>query len=320
MQCLISSSALSRAVNAILRNVGNRFAHFVCRFSLAQAVTALFDSAFNEVPIRFAGDTMAPKLAGGIRKRLGIIKPVAKQPAAKSVQSPRVGGIRSRMNVGKDSTKKAVRAKAAAGPLTKILKQKWGTGKMSAKDVAEIFTSAASQGATNVPVLSKLSNPQNLHRSLVAAFGHPEGAPEFFWATIPTKSGPTPHPFLLPHLWLASLFACLPDLFNVSVRGPVDAARNYWSKIKDTGFFKKHPGLDRDKLDKTIPIGMHGDGGAFSDNDSLFVLTWNSLIGCAVTMKTRFLMIVLKESEMIEGALAAAMSAVCVSGGRRWWR
>ena len=184
---------------------------------------------------------MAPKAKGGIRKRLGIIKTPSKPRDDNLVQRPphTIGGIRNRIKVGKqDTSKKVVREKQAKGPLIKTLKKKWGTGKISAKDVAEIFAGAASQGATDVPVLSKLDHPQNLHRSLVAAFGHPVGAPEFFWAEIPTKSGPTFHPFLLPHLWLASLFAFLPDLFRRSVQGTAGAAKDYWHNIKDSEFFK----------------------------------------------------------------------------------
>ena len=60
---------------------------------------------------------MAPKLAGGIRKRLGISKPADGPPVVESVQRLRAtGGIRNRMNVAKDSTRKAVRAKEAIGP------------------------------------------------------------------------------------------------------------------------------------------------------------------------------------------------------------
>ena len=31
-------------------------------------------------------------------------------------------------------------------------------------------------------------------------------------------------------------------------------------------------------LDHTIPIGMHGDGGAYSKQDSVLVISWNSII------------------------------------------
>ena len=80
-----------------------------------------------------------------------------------------------------------------------------------------------------------------------------------------------------------------------------------------TGFFKKHPGLDHGKLDQTIPIGMHGDGGAFSHHDSLFVLTWNSLIGAGTTRANRFLMTILKKTEICDETLPAVMEILAWS-------
>ena len=263
---------------------------------------------------------MAPKRKGGIRKRLGIDKPAVRPdedpPGVIPVQTPRskAGGIRARMNVTKSKpTKVVARQQQAKGPLVKTLKRKWGLGKISAKDVAEIIDGASQQGASNLPTLSSLDQPQHLHRSLVAAFGHPAGPPEFFWVEIPTKAGPTMHPFLLPHLWLASLFACLPHLFNSSVRGAHGAAKDYWHKIKDTEFFKRHPGLEHDHLERTIPIGMHGDGGAFSHHDSLFVLTWNSLLGGGNTRASRYLMTILKKTEMVDATLPAVMEILAWS-------
>ena len=50
---------------------------------------------------------------------------------------------------------------------------------------------------------------------------------------------------------------------------------------------------------------MHGHGGAFSHNDSLFVLTWNSLLGTGMTRATRFLMTVVPKSLMIPETMPA---------------
>ena len=141
---------------------------------------------------------------------------------------------------------------------------------MPAKDVAEVFIAAGEQGAQGVPQLSSLNKPQNLHRSLVSAFGHPVGAPDLFWSYIPLKGGKSLHPFLLPHMWFASLFSAMLPWWETAVRGPVIAAADYWKNIKHTDFFTKHPGLVEADLPRTIPIGLHGDGGAFSHNDSLF--------------------------------------------------
>jgi len=141
---------------------------------------------------------MAPK-KGGIRKRIlepepsepkqprvdskGRSKAATSSSAASSSSSatPLKGGIVGRM----------AKAQATAGsddahvdkPLNRVLKQQWGKGKVSAKDVAEIFEGAGKQGAEDVPKMSSLNHPQNLHRSLVSAFGHPVGAPAFFGRT-----------------------------------------------------------------------------------------------------------------------------------------
>ena len=258
---------------------------------------------------------MAPK--GGIRKRvIPDEAPTAKKPrapgdfsdvASSSSARPLSRGIRSRVATPDSTTNADLRIEDK--PLNTTMKKKWGKGRISAKDVAEVFDAADKQGAVGVPKLSSMNNPQNLHRSLTSAFGHPEGAPEFFWAHIPLKSGKKSlHPFLLPHMWFSTLFAMLPSWWNSAIRGPVNAAQDYWNNVRQTEFFKSHPGLTEDELHRTIPIGMHGDGGAFSHNDSLFVLTWNSLIGSGMTRATRFLITIVPKSEMVPETMPAIMA------------
>ena len=91
------------------------------------------------------------------------------------------------------------------------------------------------------------------------------------------------------------------------------ATQRYWNSIRHTEFFKSHPGLNEDELHRTVPIGMHGDGGAFPHNDSLFVLTWNSLIGSGPTRATRFLMTIVPKSEMVPGTMPAIMKVLICS-------
>lgn len=45
-------------------------------------------------------------------------------------------------------------------------------------------------------------------------------------------------------------------------------------------------------------MGLHGDAGPVSKHDSLFTLTWNSLLGEGVTLEKRFVFTVLKKSQM----------------------
>ena len=129
-----------------------------------------FHTVFNVAP-QLVSRKMAPKRKGGIRNRLGINKPAEIPPAEIPMQPARraKGGIRARMNVAKSKPKKSIaREQNAKGPLVNTLKRKWGTGKISAKDVAEIFNGARTQGASGVPALSSLDHPQHLHRSLTA--------------------------------------------------------------------------------------------------------------------------------------------------------
>ena len=99
-----------------------------------------------------------------------------------------------------------------------------------------------------------------------------------------------------------------------SVRGMTGAVKEYWDNIRNTDFFKSHPGLNEEEdLHRTIPIGMHGDGGSFSNHDSLFVLTWNSLVGQGTTRMTRFLMTVIVKSQMIPETMPAVIKILCWS-------
>ena len=187
---------------------------------------------------------MPPKKLGGIRKRVAQEVPIEpkkskkdsiKRPqnASASSSCPLAGGIQSRVAAAQRSDEQPHEDK----PLNETMKRKWGSGKLSAKDVAEVFDGASKQGAANVPNMSSLNHPQNLHRSLVAAFGHPVGAPEFFWASIPMRTGKVLHPFLLSHLWFSSLFAMMMPWWETAVRGPASAAKEYWNNVRDTDFF-----------------------------------------------------------------------------------
>jgi len=150
---------------------------------------------------------MAPKRRGGITKRVERrTPPPPKRSRAVSVDTPQLA-ISSHARPLSERIRKRVAASVVGstdepqhndGPLVNTMKKKWGRGKVSAKDVAEIFDGATKQGASGLPRMSSLDHPQNLHRSLVAACGQPAGVSAFFWAWIPMLSGKVLHPFLLP--------------------------------------------------------------------------------------------------------------------------
>ena len=146
-------------------------------------------------------------------------------------------------------------------------------------------------------------NPKNMARAMVNALGVPAGAPSFEWFDIPFKNGIRPHPFLLPHLFFKSLHTHDKARWIRAIRGPRGAARQFWESMAATPFVRQHPELPKGDWSKTIPLGMHGDGGSFSKQDQLYVISWNSLLGVGPTIAQRFLLTVVREKEMSDGTL-----------------
>ena len=60
-------------------------------------------------------------------------------------------------------------------------------------------------------------------------------------------------------------------------------------------------------------MGFYGDAGAYSDNNSLYVFTWNSLMGTGPTMAKRFLCTCIKKSDMVEGTEEALFEVLAWS-------
>ena len=248
---------------------------------------------------------MSPK--GGVRTRIAEAQAVRDVVEGQSSSSShRSGGIRGRVadsGAGPD----------AKNPLIDTLKQKWGKGKVSANDVEEIIGGATAQGASQLPPLSSPAQPQNFQRSLKAAFGYPSGAPRFTWARIPTASGDRFHPPLCPHDWLRSLFRERPRWWESSVRGDDGAAERYWDELQESEVLRDHPELLTEDRRWFIQCGLHGDAGQFSHNDSLMVISFNSLIGSGVTKNQRYLITVCKKSDMCPGTLDSLFRVIACS-------
>ena len=100
-------------------------------------------------------------------------------------------------------------------------------------------------------------------RALVSALGYPTGAPEFDWYDIPFKNGMKPHPFLLPRKFLNALYDVDRERWSKVIRGPRAAAEQFGDIMGDSPFLVNHPDLPVGERSKTIPIGIHGDGGSF---------------------------------------------------------
>ena len=239
---LASASALSsRCISCRLGSSLDRLrAIFVCQ---------LVDS----------GCEMAPK-KGGLRKRLGLNDCVERGAGAasssidvprESPNTPLRGGIRRRIaNSGDDGDN----TKNNAEPLLANMRRRWAEGKISSPLVQEFAAGAVAQGAGGVTTHAAASagtsgrNPQNLQRDFLNLFGKPKGSPDFFWRRIPTKDGLEFWPFLLPHLWFASLFDNAHSIWESSVEGGEGSALAIWNALASTELTQKSAEASPNKL------------------------------------------------------------------------
>ena len=245
---------------------------------------------------------MSPK--GGIRKRVLADVGESESNTQAASSSGQRGGIRRRV-LAPAEQESAGEARADIDlPLLRSLKRDWAKGKLSSPQVQDYAAGAAAQGAVGMGRAAAAGShgrhPQNLQRSLIALFGMPPGAPAFSWFTIPTASGDVVHPFLLPHAWLQSLYSSRPELWKSAVQGPDGAVSEFWGNMESTVIARHHPSLDRNR---TVPLGLHGDGGSFSKQDSLYVFTFNSLLGAGESASKRFVMTIIKKSELAAGTI-----------------
>ena len=152
------------------------------------------------------------------------------------------------------------------------------------------------------------AHPQNCHRALLNLLGLPAGAPDLHWATIPTARGEnTLHPFLLPHEFFRQYYIGQRAKWASTMTGPVNAALDFWQAMAGTDYLRLHPALPKSKWTQTVPLGLHGDGAAVSHQDSLYVFSWNSLIGSGATVQKRFLATIIKKTDMVPGTVDAIM-------------
>ena len=220
--------------------------------------------------------------------------------AASSSQNPQArprGGIRQRLA----SHPGATPADADDLPLLEGLKRDWAKGKINSAKVLEYSQRAIRQGATDPGKMADLG-AENAFRSLKSLFGWPEGAPTLRWIELPMVGGKkVPHPFLLPHEFFSAYFQHRKKDWVATMCGPRGACAEYWSGLRDSLFIQRHPTLTEANWHNAIPIGLHGDAGAFSHSDSLYTISWNSLVGRGETAKKRFLLTVLRKSDMVKG-------------------
>ena len=192
---------------------------------------------------------------------------------------------------------------ASQVPLARELLEQWAKGALSSPNLHKLAVAAAKRD----PAMQRLagiggggSSPQNFQRDLLSFFGSPPGAPPVTWIELPTTVGrSTPHPVLMPHLFFQSVFAKRKDVWHERLLGPRGACKQFWREMQGSDFLRLHPFMPMGAWSKTIPLGFHGDGGSFNENDSLYALNWNSLVVGGPTIQTRFLFSVVRKSECV---------------------
>ena len=131
----------------------------------------------------------------------------------------------------------------------------------------------------------------------MSAFGWPKGAPHFTYVDLPMAGAVRlqPHPVIMPHELLGALQKENPKLWEEAIIGADQQCSDFWSEAAHDPDVKNHPGLQsKHDRSKTIPLGFHGDGAAFSKHDSLLTIAWNSLLGSGQTLKKRFVFTTLR--------------------------
>ena len=97
---------------------------------------------------------------------------------------------------------------------------------------------------------------------------------------------------LLPYEVFDSLYQHAPELFYELFVGKGNNLSHFWrsTQATDPNFFDSHPVLVGADLNRTVPIGMHGDdAGIFQGAEKALVLSWNSVAVAHSTIDNRIL-------------------------------
>ena len=225
----------------------------------------------------------------------------------------RRGGGHKQRRTHLEDTAATSSSSAADLPFNRDLVKDWATGHLTSKQVQRYALHAMQQGADGLDNFARMGNfgenPQNVFRAMRTVLGLPKGAPKMDWYEIPiTKSNRTPHPFLLPRRFFASFYVGRSSAdWAKHITGGANACYQFWDSIKDTSIVSMHPDLAENTWKRTVPIGMHADAGAFSKQDSIYVFSFNSLVGRGSTHQKRFIFTVIKKSSMLPNTMTEVL-------------
>ena len=253
----------------------------------------------------------------GVRQRRQLHEQIKVEPSP-DLPVPRVLGIKRRLErasasdgseaVGESVLRHQFRKDWAVGELSSVQVQRYSSGAQRSCVSASIDIQEVASAATDG------KHKGNLFRDLRKQFGWPDGCPEFDWIEVPMlKNSKTPVPVISPHRFLPMYKENYPQRFNSRIAGTEAERREFWDSISHTRFAREHPRLRPDRLHNTIALGFHADAGAYNKQDSIFVISWNGLLGKGNTGITRFLYTAVRKSEMTTDTLDRILEHMAAS-------
>ena len=214
----------------------------------------------------------------------------------------RIGGIRQRIQPDPPPPR------TEPLPLNNDLRRDWGKGVLRSTQVQQYAQSARAQGASGVDRFASIGAGGkfggNLFRDLKSLFKFPDGCAPIEWIVLPTIAGrKAPHPVMCPHRFFQEVFSHRSEVWRQRIEGIEGSAFDYWNDMKESEFVKQHTHLPQDIWAKAIPVGMHGDGGAFNKHDQVYAFSWNSLLSSGTTLQTKFLFSVIRKSDAVADSI-----------------
>ena len=191
--------------------------------------------------------------------------------------------------------------------LAKRVLRDWAKGLLTSAQVQDYCRGGVVSGCTDASTQTYSglgthgTHKQNIQRDLMKTLGKPKGMPEFDLVKVPVKGKNGAReklelPVLLPHLSFASFYKERLEFFQKHVAGTEQDRGECWSILTEHEFVQD---VLQGPTATTVPIGLHCDAGAFTHKESLYVLTWNSLVAQGHTLQKRFPIAMIKKSQLL---------------------
>ena len=186
------------------------------------------------------------------------------------------------------------------------LKRMWAESNIAFLAVQELSCTVGQQGAMGAEGFAKIGasgvHRGNLFRDLCQAIGVPIGSLAVKWFRIPTEQDSCLFPVLCPHELFKHLHRDKKDLFMSALLGGAENdLAEFWDSTTGKKLARDHPilrGRRRRQLLKTILVGVHGDAGEFSHQDSVNVISWSSIVGLGDTKSRSMIFAVIRKSQL----------------------